>query len=113
MTTPLWELDNGPCPFADKEQWFDSWPALRDNADEYDNDLNVLIWWAWYPPDPTARNGEGDTLTLMMAMPNSERVYPWSAKVSRDEEPEIRAWLQGRLRRLMDWWQIPPAEAGA
>lgn len=101
----LWELndDGRPCPFAQDEQRFDSWPALRDNADRHDNALNVVIWWDWDPPDHETPH---DTLTLMVALPNRERVYPWTAPVSREDEPEIREWLQGRLRRLVGWWQI-------
>lgn len=112
MTTPeapLWALpDSGrPCPFAEDEQWFDSWEALRDNADRYDNSLNVVIWWDWYPPDA---DNPSDHLTLMVALPNRECVYPWSARVSRDQEPEIRAWLRRRLRRLVGYWQMEPAD---
>lgn len=107
---PLWELsqDGRPCPFAEDEQWFDSWPALRDNTDHYDTPLNVVIWWDWQPPDDTR---DADTLTLYVALPNRERVYPWSAPVKRDEEPEIREWLRGRLRRLISYWQLEPAES--
>jgi hypothetical protein len=108
--TPLWDLnqDDRPCPFADDDQEFESWQELRDNADEYDNDLNVVVWWDWFPPDADAENDRntGETLTLMVAMPNRGRVYPWTAPVLREEEPEIRAWLQGRLRRLASYWQV-------
>lgn len=102
---PLWALaqDDRPCPFADQDQRFESWQELRDNADRYDHHLNVVIWWDWYPP---ADDSPTDTLTLMVALPNRERVYPWTAPVSREEEPEIRAWLQGRLQRLADYWQV-------
>jgi hypothetical protein len=103
--TPLWELneDGRPCPFADRTQHFESWRELRANADNYDDNLNVIIWWDWYPPDD---DNPMDTLTLHVAMPNRERVYPWQAPVRREEEPEIRAWLQGRLRRLVGYWQV-------
>lgn len=102
----LWELaeDGRPCPFTQEEQWFDDWESLRNNADEHDNSLNIVIWWDWYPDD----SGEGsDTLTLMVALPNKERVYPWSAPVKREEEPEILEWLRGRLNRLAGYWQLP------
>jgi hypothetical protein len=102
---PLWDLDQDdrPCPFADQEQHFESWSELRDNADNYDDHLNVIIWWDWYPPDD---DNPTDMLTLYVAMPNRERVYPWTAPVRREEEPEIRAWLQGRLQRLAGYWQV-------
>lgn len=101
----LWEHDHDgrPCPFARDEQHFENWPALRDNADHHDDDLNVVIWWDWWPPDVEA---DHDRLTLYVAMPNRERVYPWTATVTRDQEPEIREWLRGRLDRLVGYWQI-------
>ncbi|MFG1977054.1 hypothetical protein ACGFJC_47645 [Nonomuraea fuscirosea] len=103
--TPLWQLpqDSRPCPYTRDEQEFESWAELRDNADQYDDALNVVIWWDWYLPDD---DSPSDRLTLYVAMPNAERVYPWSAPVTRDQEPEIRAWLQRRLRRLVDYWQM-------
>ena len=108
----LWELteDDFPCPFADNEQDFGSWEALCDNADAFDDDLNIVIWWGWSPPydgHPSER------ITLYVAMPNRERVYPWTAPVTRDQEPEIRAWLQRRLARLNSWWNLQPAEGDA
>ncbi|MEU9887950.1 hypothetical protein [Sphaerisporangium sp. NPDC051011] len=107
---PLWDLnqDGRPCPFTEDDQWFESWDELRDNADEYDNDLNVIIWWDWYPPDD---DRPCDSLTLMVAMPNRERVYPWSAPVRREQEPEIREWLRQRLGRLIGYWQLDPRRA--
>jgi hypothetical protein len=101
----LWELDQGsrPCPFGDDVQHFDDWASLRANADRYDSALNVVIWWDWWPPDA---DDPGDAITLYVAMPNRERVYPWSAPVAREEEPEIREWLRGRLNRLIGYWQI-------
>lgn len=103
----LWEYDpdERPCPFADDVQPFDSWEAMRKNADRYDTSLNVVIWWYWWPPD---EDSPFDRLTLYVAMPNRERVYPWEAPVSRDEEPAIREWLRGRLGRLIGYWQVPP-----
>ncbi|MET8006261.1 hypothetical protein [Nonomuraea glycinis] len=112
--TPLWELpeDDRPCPFAAGKHWLGSWQELRDLADAFDTVLNVVIWWDWYPPDDDTPT---DTLRLYAAMPGKERVVPWCAPVTRDQEPEIRAWLQRRLRRLADYWQVgtgPTAETG-
>lgn len=101
----LWDFDpdGRPCPFDVDEVAFDDWAALRDNADHFDTDLNVVIWWDWWPPGDDSPH---DRLTLYVAMPNRERVYPWTAPVRRAEEPEIRAWLRQRLRRLTAYWQI-------
>ncbi|MCK2222097.1 hypothetical protein MF672_051075 (plasmid) [Actinomadura sp. ATCC 31491] len=97
--------DDRPSPFTRDEQPFESWEELRDNADQFDDDLNVVIWWDWYPPSDGSPT---DTLILYVAMGGQERVYPWSAPVTRGQEPEIRAWLQHRLRRLLGYWQIIP-----
>ncbi|MFE9099875.1 hypothetical protein [Actinomadura geliboluensis] len=101
----LWEptVDDFPCPFADDEQHFDSWAALRANADLHDNGMNVVIWWDWSLPED---GYPSDQITLYVAMPNRERVFPWSAPVTREQEPEIRAWLEQRLARLAAWWHL-------
>lgn len=104
----LWELtdDDFPCPFADDEQEFEDWAELRRNADAYDDALNIVIWWDWTQPEDGYLS---ERITLYVAMPNRERVYPWTAPVTRDQEPEIRAWLQRRLARLNSWWNLDPA----
>lgn len=108
----LWELtqDDFPCPFTEREEEFESWAELRDNADQHDNALNIVIWWDWSPPYD---GYPSERITLYVAMPNRERVYPWTAPVRREEEPEIRAWLQGRLARLAGWWHVDPTQGEA
>lgn len=103
---PLWELpeDGRPCPFTGEEgARFESWKAFRDHIDDFDDELNVVIWWDWYEPDDDHPN---ETFAAMLALPNLGRVDPLLVDVTRDDEPEIREWLQARLSRLIGWWQI-------
>lgn len=105
-STPLWDLpdDGRPCPFAGEvDIRFGSWQDFRDHIDDYDDDLNVVIWWDWYGPDPDER---GDVFAVMLALPNKNRVTAFLVDVQREDEPEIRKWLQARLERLVGWWQI-------
>lgn len=108
---PLWELseDGRPCVFADNETRFATWSEFREHVDTFDDHLNVVIWWDWDPPND---EDPGDNFAVMLALPSRERVANLNVDVTRDQEPEIRAWLNTRLDRLIGWWQIRDQEPG-
>lgn len=85
----------------------ESWEAF--DWKDSDPDMNLLFRWDWKVPDPDDYGEDddvpGEQLLLFWMLQRKGRFMAMSMPVSRDEEPEIRAWLEERAKTLIALWQ--------
>jgi hypothetical protein len=85
---------------------FESWSDF--GWKDADLDMNLVFRWDWKVPDPNDYGADEDmppeTLFLYVMQQRKGRFVVLSFPVARDEEPEIREWLQGRFEHLLKLW---------
>ena len=84
----------------DGYQSWDSFEELRDWVDTTDPGLNLIYRWDWITRryDALKVGGEPfttDTLYLYGVQPRTCRLFSYGCPVTRDQEPEVAAWLRG------------------
>jgi hypothetical protein len=111
----LWEADHPyrcsqgcffkPGCHVDFSTWAEFFAAWGGN----DEDLNLLFRWDWAEGEDEGVPDGVAHLRLFFFL--QRKAYPISIEVTvtRDDEPDVRAWLAGRWRRLQQMWS-PIAE---
>jgi hypothetical protein len=122
MTTPLYESDHpyygpegsfwaSPAKEADYHQRFASWKDFVEGDSMYDCDIdmNWCYRWDWkewhkeYPEDyPDGK--EHSELLLYWMMPRKGIMCTTTIKVTREDEPAVRAWLQKFADYMVTMW---------
>lgn len=96
-----WE---GFTPYDHQE--FESWADF--GWKDSDPDMNLLFRWDWQTPDPddyeAGEERPPEKLELFWMLQRKGRFMVVSFPVGRDEEPEIREWLQARFEHLLKLW---------
>jgi hypothetical protein len=96
---------------------FDSWAEF--GWKDADPDYNLLFRWDWNVCSAAEDEDEEDLprerLVLFWMLQRKGRFMITSFPVRRDEEPEIREWLDERFRHLLKVWSpfsAPSATVG-
>lgn len=113
----LWEVKHPY--YCSENNWFsneyyelvDSWEkfGMRNSEPE----LNLLFRWDWRGPvdddgEPTAWSADEtlkeSILQTFWMLQRKGKFTCFEVRVSRSEEPEIRAWLESRLPHILALW---------
>lgn len=99
----LWEVDHPGYGAEEREAYeCESFAELREWVDGAPAESNHIYRWDW-------RNSEGDDydelFTVWALLPRLGVCISWTCPISREQEPEVRAWLRsprvlGSLREL-------------
>ena len=99
----LWDVEH-PYYCADQSYYkgddnraeYGSWQAWKEEEnDQSDPDMNLLFRFDW----------EEGTLKLYYMAQRKGYFRVEHIKVSRDDEPEVRAWLKERFAYLLKLWE--------
>lgn len=112
----LWEVEHPY--YAAEGNYFDGnchqeyrgWLSFLAAEGDADIDMNLVYRWDWDKDGATL-----GTLKLFFIGQRKAIARSVAVTVTDEEEPAVRAWLEPRLRRLMELWapmEVPPAEPG-
>lgn len=121
----LWE---GYHPYyCGGETWgtLTSWDQFIEEYGESDPDHNLVIRWDWLTgaeaseyldmekdeDDQSHPDLTRDALMIGFALPRKDRLGRVVIRVTRHDEPRIRAWLEEKLAHFMKHW-VPLGPAG-
>ncbi|ALY10580.1 hypothetical protein FDH86_gp045 [Arthrobacter phage Tank] len=124
---PLFESDHpyygpegsywaSPAKEADYHHRFESWKDFAEGESFYnaDIDMNWCYRWDWQTPNPDDYKYEleenpnftlpGEVLELFWMMPRKGIMATTQIKVTREDEPAVRAWLQKFADYMVTMW---------
>ena len=117
MKKPLWEEEH---PYYATEGnyhangWhteYETWQQFVDAEGDADPDLNFVYRWDWREGEDWGHQDfNGDTrhrsgaLMLYFVLQRKAATRSVEVSVCRDDEPEVRRWLEGRWRRMQAVW---------
>lgn len=88
-------------------EW-DSWQSFFREYGDTDPDLNLIFRWDWRDGEyetPKADHKGMEYLYIYVVGQRKARLESNRIAVRREEEPEIRAWLEKRLETIKAIWQ--------
>lgn len=116
MSLHLWEVNHSY--FCSPEGYYanflpfeyDSWQDFLDlaNGKHFDCDLNFLCRWDWYLSDEEIGDDVGrdiNELHLFFIHQRKGRFSSFVIKVTKENEPAIRAWMQPRWDHMKKLWE--------
>ena len=115
MSSHLWEVDH---PYYCAEgcfranghyETYESWAEFTETGwFTSDPDMNLLFRWDWQSwkrhPDPDLRSDSPDELQLFFVLQRKADQYSMGVRVTDDDEPAIRAWLEERAKTIAAIW---------
>ena len=117
----LWEVDHPYYCNEGHESDSETWEEFVESVCNLDSDLNLVVRWDWFaasdeetgkdlppPSDPSVRSEFLHVFFLAQ-----RKGYIWSARIAvcRNDEPQIRAWLETKLAYLTNLWAPIATEA--
>ncbi|GLY31999.1 hypothetical protein [Kineosporia sp. NBRC 101731] len=111
----LWDYDHpyyaceGNYYKRDHAHRWASWAEFMSELGSSDEDLNLIYRWDWFTPDPTDyEDGEeipSERINLFFILQRKAICMSAHIDVTRDQEPEIRAFLVKRARTVAQIWE--------
>ncbi len=89
---------------------YDSWEAFLAEWGDSDLDMNLVVRWDWHKPSEDEER-ETDVLDIFIL---GQRKAVWQSthtKVTPEDEPAVRAWLEPRWQRIRENWAPIPEGA--
>lgn len=85
---------------------YGSWSDFLEEWGESDEDMNLVFRWDWRTAESGwIDSGSGDVLMIYFVMQRKAFTISCQISVCRDQEPEIRQWLEKRAERLGRLWE--------
>lgn len=97
----LWETEHPYYGSSYINDRYASFEELREFVELLDDDLNVVYRWDWYVYDTdsdeqTAEGGHNEqTFKVHIIMPRVDKIFSLSCPITKEQENEVRQWLQG------------------
>ena len=83
---------------------FESWADFVDEMGGMDLDLNHVFRWDWRTGDDWIEDGECEELQLAMMHQRKGRYWPIVVKITPEDEPAVRAYLERHWRTVQANW---------
>ena len=90
-------------PFCEYASWAEFFAAEGDS----DRDYNLLFRWDWREADPEEKNwGNKHEVLMLFWIGQRKGLYRWTqVRVTKDDEPVVRAFLADRFAHLKKLWE--------
>jgi len=115
-TPRLWEFDHPFYGDSGEDEDLSSFAELRECLAGHPHDGSTVIYrWDWRLPNTTYPSpGECEELIIFGLFPRVSRTWSLRCPISKDQEDEVREWLQGPdvLGQLAPLW-APVLDAAA
>lgn len=89
---------------------FDSWTDFLDEWGNSSPHLNLVFRWDWHTKeqleDDCEEKVESDLLEIFFVLQREGLFRPCHIKVTRDDEPAVRAWLIERSKTILSFWSF-------
>lgn len=106
----LWEPNHDYYCHPDEAGTFDSWAEFLEEWGESDKDYNLVFRWDWLPVEDEGTEDElPPRVRINIIHQRKDNVLCVLVKITPEEEPAVREYLEQKWKELSDLWAPIPS----